>query len=226
MVKPALIIVVHCDARSNRGAIAFRPLQATTARHRSKTMTVSSIHRGALVALLFTAANFAAAPELRASRDCAAAPFVNTAAQALMKAASAGTPDGFSSAVARYSDIRSIALYALGPYRSKLPKARQHEYVMRTKAYIGRFLAENARRFSATGIVISSCKGSAGKLLVDSRLSTGERILWRLATSGNNYRVEDVSVQQVWLAQQLRTNFVHMIRTSGESVDALIDKLG
>lgn len=189
-------------------------------------MNSYSILRSVVAGMLVFAATAVAGPQPHAAEDCAAGPFVNTAARALMRAASEGTPDGFSTAVARYSDIRSIALYALGPYRSKLPKARQREYVMRTRAYIGRFLAENASRFSATGIVINSCKTSGGKMLVDSRLSSGERILWRLASNGNNYRVEDVSVQQVWLAQQLRTNFVHMIRTSGESVDALIDKLG
>lgn len=160
------------------------------------------------------------------AQDCAAAPFVNSAARAFMKAANGGSPGAFSSAIDRYSNIDMIALYALGPYRAKLPKARQREYVRRTKIFIGKLLAENASRFSADGITINSCKSSGGAMIVDSRLSSGERIIWRLVGKGSNYRVEDVSVQQVWLAQQLRTTFVHKIRSNGNSVDALIDLLG
>jgi ABC-type transporter MlaC component len=159
------------------------------------------------------------------ANDCRAAPFVNSAAAALMRAANGGSPAAFSSAVARFSDIDSIALYALGPYRSKLSKARQQEYFQRTRTYIGKFLAENASRFKADGITINSCKNAGGALVVDSRLSSGERVIWRISGSGT-YRVEDVSVQKIWLAQQLRTNFVYKIRSNRQSVDALIDQLG
>jgi len=161
-----------------------------------------------------------------AAEQCDAGPFINTAARAFMRAANGGSPNAFSSAVARFSNIESLALNALGPYRSKLPRARQQEYVRRTKAYIGRLLADNASRFSGNGITVNSCKQSGGALIVDSRLSSGERIIWRLAGSRRGYRVEDVSVQRIWLAQQLRTTFVRKIRTNGNSVDALIDELG
>lgn len=179
-----------------------------------------------LVVAAVAALAFSSPANSRAAETCAAAPFIDSAARALMKASEGRSPHAFSSAVARISDINGIALYALGPYRAKLPKARQAEYFRRTRAYIGRFLAENASRFNGNGITINSCKGANGALVVDSRLSGGERIIWRLAGRGGAYRVEDVSVQKIWLAQQLRTNFVHMIRTSGNSVEALIDQLG
>lgn len=189
-------------------------------------MNKSLLTRRSALRLSLTAAVATALPGLaHAEKDCAAAPFINTAAKAFMRAASGGSPEAFAAAVARFADINGLALYALGPYRHKLPKSRQREYFARTRTYIGKFMAENAGRFSADGISISSCKPSGRSLVVDSRLSSGERVIWRLAGKGSNYRVEDVSVQQIWLAQQLRTNFVHMIRTNGESVDALIDEL-
>jgi phospholipid transport system substrate-binding protein len=190
-------------------------------------MNANALNRRRVVQLALAGFALGLVPAaVAADETCPATPFINTAARAFMQAANGGSPDAFSSAVARFSDINGLALYALGPYRNKLPRSRQQEYFQRTRTYIGKFMAEHASRFNADGISIKSCKPSGKVLVVDSRLSSGERIVWRLVGRGKGYRVEDVSVQKIWLAQQLRTNFVHMIRTSGESVDALIDQLG
>ena len=191
-------------------------------------MTPTKFRSIAAGALALASAAFLMIPasvSATAGQDCQAGPFVSSAALALMHAANSGTANAFSSAVARFTDIDSIALSALGPYRAKLPKARQTEYLRRTRAYIGRFLADNSERFKADGLTISSCKNSGSILLVDSRLSSGQHIIWRVSGNGN-YRIEDVSVQKVWLAQQLRSNFVYKIRSNDQSVDALIDQLG
>lgn len=166
------------------------------------------------------------ADEAWAGKDCPGAPVVNAAAKSLMRAAASGTPQGFASAVARFSSIERLALYALGPYRSKLPKARHNEYVQRTRAFIGKMLAENAGRFNGDGMTIAACRASGKTLTVETRLSGGEKVVWRLAGNKGRYRIEDVSVQRVWLAQQLRTTFMQKIRQNGNSVDALIDQLG
>ncbi len=157
--------------------------------------------------------------------NCQAGTFVNSAAISLMRAANNGSAGALTAAVASFSDINAIALNALGPYRNKLSKVRQGEYLQRAKVYIGKFLAENAKRFKGTGITIKSCRIAGGVLLVESRLGDGARVLWKIEERGT-YRVQDVNVQQVWLVQQLRTNFVYKIRQNHENVDKFVDQLG
>lgn len=157
--------------------------------------------------------------------NCQAGTFVNSAAIRLMRAANNGSAGALTAAVASFSDINAIALNALGPYRNKLSKARQGEYLLRAKGYIGKFLAENAKRFKGSGITINSCRMVGGVLLIESRLEDGARILWKVVERGT-FRVQDVNVQQVWLVQQLRTNFVYKIRQFHENVDKFVDQLG
>jgi ABC-type transporter MlaC component len=189
-------------------------------KHRFRTMAVASM-------MLVSAAFFLAPVTANAGGgdNCQAGTFVNSAAVSLMRAAKSGSAGALTAAVASFSDINAIALNALGPYRSKLSKARQGEYLQRAKTYIGKFLAENAKRFKGSGITISSCRMAGGTLLVESRLEGGGRILWKVVEQGS-YRVQDVNVQQVWLVQQLRTNFVYKIRQNDENVDKFVDQLG
>ncbi len=136
-----------------------------------------------------------------------------------MNAAKSGSPNAFSSAASRFSDIRSIALFALGPYRKNLPKNREGAYVALTKKFMGQFMAEYASKFSGNGITITKCAGN----VITTKLSTGQGLTFRLHGGS---RIDDVNVSGVWLAQTLRSKFVGVIRNNGGDVAALMSWLG
>ena len=91
----------------------------------------------AMVLALFTGATLAQA-------DCPAEGFVLSAGNAFLAAARNGSPAAFTSAAARFADLRSIAMFALGPHRKSLPKAKEAEYVALARAYILQAIAAGA----------------------------------------------------------------------------------
>ena len=46
--------------------------------------------------------------------------------------------------------------------------------------------------------------------------ASGKPVIFRLVRSGGGYLVQDINVSSVWLAQQLRANFVGVIRRGGD----------
>ncbi|NJM30421.1 MAG: ABC transporter substrate-binding protein [Rhizobiales bacterium] len=177
---------------------------------------LSALLFSALLAMGATSASHAA---------CEAEGFVTDAGKAFMGAARSRSAAAFSGAASRYADLNAIALFALGANRSSLPKSRQAEYVALTRAFIGKVLAKNAGRFRASGISVVSCSGSAKALTVNTRLSGGQKLVFKLYKTRGGYRVRDVSVSSVWLAQQLRTTFASVLRKNGGDIDALFNYL-
>lgn len=167
------------------------------------------------LAAAFAAVMLTATPAALAA-ECAAAGPVRAAAESFTSAARTKSPGAFSAALARHADVSSLALFALGPYRRNLPAARRVQYVRSAHRFMGAFLAENARRFGAASLSIETCKGN----IVETSAS-GREIVWRVAGS----RIQDVRVAGVWLAPQLRSKFVNVIRRGGGRIDALFDFL-
>ena len=157
---------------------------------------------------------------------CPAEAYVQSAGAAFMGAARRGTPGAFSSAASRYADLRSLALFALGNYRQNLPKSREAEFVSRAQTFMGGFMAEYGSHFSGNSMTITSCNESAGGLTVGTKLSTGQTLTFRLRKAGGSYRVQDVSVSSIWLAQTMRNKFTRVIRENNGDVGALISYLG
>ena len=162
--------------------------------------------------------------EVRAS-TCPAESFVQSAGEAFMSAARRGTGAAFSSAASRYADLHGLALFALGSYRNKLPKSRETEYVARTRSFMGNFMAEYGSKFAGDSIAITSCNESPAGLTVGTKLSTGQVITFKLRKAGASYRVQDVSVSSIWLAQTMKNKFTRVIRENNDDVGALINYL-
>jgi phospholipid transport system substrate-binding protein len=172
-----------------------------------------------LAVLLFLGTLSATTPSFAAT--CPAEGFIQTAGAAFMGAARSGSASAFTGAASRYADLHSIALFALGPYRKNLPKGREGEYMALSKKFMGQFMAQYSKKFSGHGITITSCSGNT----VGTRLSSGQNLTFRLRKAGSGYRVEDISVSSIWLAQQLRTKFTSVIRKNGGDVNALLSYL-
>lgn len=153
--------------------------------------------------------------------ECAATPFVSTAGQAILRAARQGTPEAFSGVAGRYGDMHSLALFALGPHRKNLAPAREAEYLALTRGYIGRFLARHSSKVSASGLTVVSCSGPAVAPVVTTRLSGGQKVVFRLYKTRRGYLMRDVNISSIWLGQQLRTTFVQVLNERGGSMSAL-----
>ncbi len=177
----------------------------------------------AVLMLLLTAmASFATSAA--AAPKCEAAAYVQSAGQAFDRAASAGSASAFTSAASRYADLRSLSLFALGRYRSELPKSREQEYVALTRNFIGGFMLRYGKGFRASTLKIVDCKRSGKQQVVTAQLSTGGKVIFRVSGSGGRYSISDVNMSGVWLAQQMRSTFVGTIRRSG-SIDGLFSYL-
>ena len=94
-----------------------------------------------------------------------------------------------------------------------------------TRGFIGRFMARHAGKFSGNGLKITGCVGSKNDLTVNTQLSTGKKIIFRLYKTKRGYLVRDVNVSSVWLAQQLRSTFVGVIRRNNGDIAALFKYL-
>lgn len=160
-----------------------------------------------------------------AAAGCVAEPFVRNAGAAIMGAARVKSAAAFSGVASRYADLRGIALFALGPHRGLLVKSQEAEYVALTRIFIGRFMARHAGRFSGTGLNVTSCAGSGRALIVKVRLTGGQTVIFKLYKTRSGYRVQDLNVSSVWLAQQLRSTFTAVIRRNGGDIGALLTYL-
>jgi ABC-type transporter MlaC component len=177
----------------------------------------------AFLALFFITSGIAA-PEASAGAKCEAAGFVKSAGDAYDRAASSGSAATFANAASRFTDLRQLSLFALGRYRKDLPKSREREYFALTRKFIGEFMLDYGRGFKASSIEITDCKTSGGNIIVNARLSTGGKVIFRISKSGG-YNITDINMKGIWLAQQLRSTFVGTMTRDGGGIDALFKYL-
>jgi MlaC protein len=149
---------------------------------------------------------------------CDAEGLVTGIATSFEHAASSHSPGAFSSAVGHYADMRGLALFALGPYRSKLQRENEAQYVNSARGFLGRWMAENSDKISGSGITIQSCS----EQVVSARFGNGTSVVFRLA---GPRRVSDVSVSGISLSGVLRDKFTGVIRDHGGDMQALLDYL-
>lgn len=181
---------------------------------------VISVHRFlfALAALVLIAAPMGQTAV--AQQTCHAAGFVRSAGEAYDRAARSGSAAAFANAAARYSDLRSLSLFALGRHRKDLPKSREAEYLKLTRQFIGETLKIHGRGFRGSSLEVIDCKVSGGNVIVTARASGGTKVIFRLARTGGGYTVKDINMRGVWLMQQMRSTFVGTINRTG-SIDGL-----
>jgi len=172
----------------------------------------SRLIAGCFLALLI-ASGFAAKAE---AASCPGENLVRSAAASFAAAKRANSAAAFSAAIGRYADANALALYALGPYRKALPDSRRAEYLRQTRAYMGRFMKKHAHRIVQTNLKVISCSGGIIKT------SNGEReISWRVS----NGRIRDVGSGGIWLAVQMRSKFVGIIRRGGGNIQAIFEMI-
>jgi hypothetical protein len=148
---------------------------------------------------------------------CPSEGLVLGAGKAFTAASRSGSASAFLSAASRYADTRGIALSALGPYRRKIPKGQEGEYVRLAQGFMGEFMARYSNRFNAAGMKITTCKGN----LVTATTSSGKKIMFRVGGG----RVQDVNVASVWLVGQMRSSIVGVLNRNNGDFGALFSYL-
>jgi phospholipid transport system substrate-binding protein len=169
---------------------------------------------------------FLSSIDYAAASTCPAEDYIQSAGQAFMSASRKGSAGAFSAAASRFGDLHALALFALGPYRKDLPKSRETEYVARARTFVGKFMAKYGSKFAGNSIAVTSCNEAAGGLIVGTKLSSGQSLTFRLRKAGGGYRVQDVSVSSIWLAQTMRGKFTGVMRENNGDIDALMSYLG
>jgi len=146
---------------------------------------------------------------------CPAANFIQDAGSAFSSAARSGSPSAFTSAASRFTDLRGIALFALGSYRGSLSPGQEGKYISLAKGFIGRFMADNASSLAGSDdLTVTTCSGNT----VSAKMASGGTVIFRLSSGS---RIQDVNVSGIWMAQALRDKFTGVIRSHGGDMNAL-----
>ena len=160
--------------------------------------------------------------------DRGAEQFVKKVAGQAIIAARSGSASAFRSLVRRNSAISSVASFALGKYRRKLPASKRVEYHRLVREFVIKLFIENSKSFAGQSYVVKSSSARSNKdIIVKGRLLfAGGRdatMQWRVIRSGSRYRIFDVRVKGVWLALQMRQEFVSVLsKKSGGDFDGLM----
>ncbi len=155
--------------------------------------------------------------------------FVVKAGADLIRAAKSGSASAFRSLLKSYIDVSSIAMFALGKYRSKMPENLRSEYVGLVEGFMVYTLAQFGKKFKGREFEVLNARQTSRGVTVQTVLKflggKKQKVTWKLAGSGGNYRVSDINFQGVWLAGLMRSTFSDLIRKNGNSVDGLMNYL-
>lgn len=132
----------------------------------------------------------------------------------------------FSSLINQNTNVRSIGLVALGPYRKDLPPGMAGEFVKLVSFYMAAFFVYYIDEFRGSDIEIESSVKQGNATVVDSRVRFGNgstsQVRWRIVGAG---QVGDINVRGVWLSLQLKKRFTDVLRHSKGDFDALFKEL-
>jgi phospholipid transport system substrate-binding protein len=130
--------------------------------------------------------------------------------------------------VIRGLDLDRIARIALGRHWKLAAEAERQEFAALFKAYV---LTSYGRRFEAYAdrrLRVATAAPAGEDVTVESYLEGGAspvRLDWRLARSGDGWRVLDVMVEGVSLLLTYRNEFAAVIEKGGGHVSALLGEL-
>jgi ABC-type transporter MlaC component len=188
-----------------------------------RTRAVVNAATKRLPAVALTAGVLAlAAPHLTFAATCPQSGIVERAGNAMIQAAKSGSPAAFSGALRSYADMGSIAMFALGKYRQGLPAGKRDEFVALTTDYVSRTLNDFRLKFRAESITVRDCSGDTITSVIFFLGGKGNQpVIWRVKGS----RVADVNVQNVWLAQLLRTNLTGILDKNNGNFDKLFAEM-
>jgi len=131
--------------------------------------------------------------------------------------------------------VSGIARFVLGRYWRKASDTERDEYLklfedVIVSTWADRFSQYSGQKFEVNGAhPAPSASDSENVALVESRFfvdaTTPVRIEWRVASRGDLFKIVDVSVEGISMANTQRDEFNSVIRKGGGEVSALLDEL-
>ena len=178
---------------------------------------------------------FAAAPASASTQEAIA--FVETVSEeaiAIISDKSASPEErevAFRTLLNNHADMDRIAAFALGQYLRTPNEAQRTEYRelvenFIVKVYVTRLTDYNNEKLT----ILGARERGENQAIVQSeiRFTTGRQpvsVDWWLVQKDGGYKIFDVNVVGVWLAQEQRSAFTSVIRTNGGNFDALLQHL-
>ena len=170
----------------------------------------------------------AAAPQF-AFAATPAESYISKLGNSVIEAANSGSVDRFKSLLRQNADIPSIALFSLGQYRKNLPEGSKAEYYKLVENSISSVFAAHTNKLAGKSLTVSGSRSAPDSVIVASRLEqAGGRaipVLWRVVKRGGGFKIFDVNVDGVWLANTQKTSFTSVLQRNNGSVEALMAHL-
>lgn len=196
--------------------------------------------RRALIApLAFCAMLFAgfAPATAQASTDQAAVSFVEDVSKRAIDIISdkniskAQREDEFRALLLETADMKRIAAFALGQYLRTPTEEQKTEYLKLVetfivKVYVTRLSDYNNEKLDILG---AKAKGDSQAIVQSEIKFTNGRepvkVDWWLIKNDSDFKIFDVNVVGIWLAQEQRSTFTSVIRNNGGKFEALLEHL-
>ena len=136
--------------------------------------------------------------------------------------------DAFRELLQTNAELDRIGVFALGQYaRTTTPDQRQkylelvREFIV--KIYLSRLTDYSNEKF----IILGSVPKGSKEVIVSSKIEfTNGRepvtVDWRLLSTNQGYKIFDVKVVGIWMAQEQRDAFTSVIRNNNGNFDALL----
>jgi len=157
--------------------------------------------------------------------------YVTTVGASVIRLANSGAGKAqmrqrFSSLINQHTNVRSVGLVALGPYRKDLPPNMAGEFIRLVSFYMAAFFVYYINEFQGSTIEIDSSNKQGGMTLVNSsvhfRNGSTTQVRWRIVGAG---QVGDINVRGVWLSLQLKKRFTDVLKRSKGDFNELFAEL-
>lgn len=196
--------------------------------------------RSTLAALAFSfvvlAAAMSAATPAAAANDPAAEKFVTDVSSKAIDIISDKSMDrtareaAFGKLLNENADMQKIAVFALGQFRTKPDDAQKAEYLKLFDNFVVKVYVTRLSDYHNEKLVITGSGPAKGGAMVQSQINFTNgrepvKINWWLFKTGDTYKVFDVNVAGIWLAQEQRSAFTSVINNNGGEFSALLDHL-
>ena len=145
----------------------------------------------------------------------------------LFAAARTGSTDKMAEALRRHADIKTIGIFSLGTYATRLPKSRRSSYFSGVSRFMARYFMSQHERYKLVSATIESpSMKDEDRIFVDSKVylesGTTYNVRWELMRRGKSYKIRDVQFLGFSLIALQGNLFRRYIQDHDDNVNALV----
>ncbi len=135
----------------------------------------------------------------------------------------------FRKLLSEYFDVSSLGKWVLGRYWRRASKVERAEYLNLFEDLIVGTYANRFREYTTEMLSISNTTSLGNSAIVHSLMERkddkGLRVDWRVKFPDGRYKIVDIMIEGVSMAQTQRSEFSSVIRRNGGKVSGLISAL-